>query len=204
MTKRQLAAAKTKEKLLDAAKELICGKGLTDTTVDEITEKCGVAKGTFYTYFKRKEDVVFELSARMFGEILESAKSFAGSFPEKLEHYMLGFSRYIEKGSLKLCQEWVKNAALPSPEAAYGAKKLKSDLAAVRELFRCGVESGALRRDTPTEELAESITDLLYGQMLCWCIADGAYGFEARTSEFCAFFLRGFLNNYLTESQKEV
>lgn len=92
MTKRQQAAAQTRDKLIAAAKELICKKGLSETSVDEITETCGVAKGTFYTYFKRKEDIVFELSGSIFGEILEKAKNRAGSFLEKLEYYLCSFS----------------------------------------------------------------------------------------------------------------
>ena len=80
MTSRQQTAAKTREKLVNAAKEIICEKGLTNTSIDEITERCGVAKGTFYTYFKRKEDIVFELSRGMFDEILDNAKNMRGLF----------------------------------------------------------------------------------------------------------------------------
>ena len=92
MTGRQLAAQATRTKLLRAGKTIICQKGLEHTSVEEITEAAGVSKGTFYTYFRRKEDIVFELSRGMFGEILAEAKSFPGTFPEKLAHYMSEFS----------------------------------------------------------------------------------------------------------------
>ena len=49
MTNRQLAALETKKKLMEAAKELVCEKGLANTSIAEITKKCGVANGTFYT-----------------------------------------------------------------------------------------------------------------------------------------------------------
>ena len=62
MTNRQLAALETRRKLLKTAKTLICEKGLVNTSILEITKACGVSNGTFYTYFKRKEDVVFALS----------------------------------------------------------------------------------------------------------------------------------------------
>ena len=107
------------------------------------------------------------------------------------------FSGYIEKSSLKLCQEWVKNVALPAPETGCGKEKLQNDLAALRELFRFGVAHGALKAGTPVGELADMLNDLLYGEMLCWCIADGAYSFEERTKEFCARFLRGVLSDHL-------
>lgn len=44
---------------MNAAKQLVCEKGLNNTSIEEITKACGVSNGTFYTYFKRKEDVVF-------------------------------------------------------------------------------------------------------------------------------------------------
>ena len=75
MNNRQLAALETKRKLMEAAQKLICEKGLNDTSVEQITETAGVSKGTFYTYFKKKEDIVLALSRGMFGEILEQAKS---------------------------------------------------------------------------------------------------------------------------------
>ena len=85
MNNRQLAALETKRKLMEAAQKLICEKGLNDTSVEQITETAGVSKGTFYTYFKKKEDIVLALSRGMFGEILEQAKSLEGTFLEKLE-----------------------------------------------------------------------------------------------------------------------
>lgn len=50
-----------KELLLNAAEKLMSKKGYEKTTVEEITNEAGVAKGTFYVYFKSKEDVLFDL-----------------------------------------------------------------------------------------------------------------------------------------------
>lgn len=69
MTNRKIAALETRKKLLEAGKRIICKKGLDNTAVEEITEAAGVSKGTFYTYFRRKEDIVFELSRQVFGRI---------------------------------------------------------------------------------------------------------------------------------------
>lgn len=62
MTNRQISAMETRKKILNAGRKIICEKGLGSTSVEEITEAAGVAKGTFYTYFRRKEEIVFELS----------------------------------------------------------------------------------------------------------------------------------------------
>ena len=40
MTNRQRAALETKRRLLDAAKAIVCEKGLANTSVEEITKAC--------------------------------------------------------------------------------------------------------------------------------------------------------------------
>lgn len=47
----------TKERLLDAAQGLMLAKGFTATTVDEICEKAKLTKGSFFHYFKSKEEL---------------------------------------------------------------------------------------------------------------------------------------------------
>jgi TetR/AcrR family transcriptional repressor of nem operon len=47
----------TKEKLLEAARQLMLAKGYGATTVDEICELAGVTKGSFFHYFENKEDL---------------------------------------------------------------------------------------------------------------------------------------------------
>jgi hypothetical protein len=46
-----------KEKLLKAAYDLFITKGFQFTTIQDIVDKAGVAKGTFYLYFKDKYDI---------------------------------------------------------------------------------------------------------------------------------------------------
>ncbi len=48
---------KKRESLLSNAFELFTQKGITDTTISDIVERSGVAKGTFYLYFKDKYDL---------------------------------------------------------------------------------------------------------------------------------------------------
>jgi len=54
--------SKTREKIVSAAMELFAKKGFDKSTVDEIVAKAGVAKGTFYLYFKSKDDLIKELA----------------------------------------------------------------------------------------------------------------------------------------------
>lgn len=46
-----------KNKLLKAAYQLFTEKGINNTSIQDIVEKAGVAKGTFYLYFKDKYEL---------------------------------------------------------------------------------------------------------------------------------------------------
>lgn len=69
MTKRQENALKTKQKLLDVSADLIVKGDFDSLKVEEITKACGCAKGTFYVYFKNKEDISFEVCRNLFKKI---------------------------------------------------------------------------------------------------------------------------------------
>lgn len=204
MTNRKLAALETKKKLLETAKNIIREKGLVNTSIEEITKACGVSNGTFYTYFKRKEDVVFALSRDMYREIYEEAQAYDGPFMDRLVFYMVNFSGHIERDGLKLCQEWVRNTVDPNlVENPYNKDKLGMDIDSMKGIINKGVERGELKGDTPVDALADALTDMIYGEMLCWDMSGGANSFEARTKKFCSMFLPSMMKPYLNDNEKQ-
>ncbi len=200
MTSRQIAALETRRKLLETAKKLIGEKGLVNTSIEEITKACCVSNGTFYTYFKRKEDVVFELSREMYQGIYEEAQAHDGPFMERLIFYMVNFSGHIERDGLKLCQEWVRNTVDPDfVKAPYSTGKLRADIESMKGMIKTGIERGELTDGTPVDALAGALIDVIYGEMLCWDMSGGAYSFEERTKEFCRLFLPTMIRPYINE-----
>lgn len=53
-----------RNEILDAAERLFTGKGYIKTTVNDILQEVGIAKGTFYYYFKSKEEVMDAVAMR--------------------------------------------------------------------------------------------------------------------------------------------
>src|SRR5262245_36572977 len=60
-TARQMRADDTRHRLFQAAAQLFALHGYHDTTVDQIVQKAGVAKGTFFVHFATKDAVITEL-----------------------------------------------------------------------------------------------------------------------------------------------
>ena len=50
--------------LLSKSYDLFTSKGISDTSISDIVNSAGVAKGTFYFYFKDKQDIIDHLIAR--------------------------------------------------------------------------------------------------------------------------------------------
>ncbi|ADQ39918.1 transcriptional regulator, TetR family [Caldicellulosiruptor acetigenus I77R1B] len=83
-------------RLLDAAYSLFIEKGITATAIDEIVKKAGVAKGTFYLYFKDKEDILEKLILKKSSEIVRKALQEVSTknFPTTVDKFLF-FLEYI-------------------------------------------------------------------------------------------------------------
>ncbi|MDY6835180.1 MAG: TetR/AcrR family transcriptional regulator [Chloroflexota bacterium] len=53
-----------RQELLDVAQELFYRKGYDSTSITDVIEAVGIAKGTFYHYFKSKEDLLDQIIER--------------------------------------------------------------------------------------------------------------------------------------------
>lgn len=62
-----------RRELLDAATKLFVRKGISETTVADITEAAHVAKGTFYLYFDSREHLQAALRERFVDEMMAHA-----------------------------------------------------------------------------------------------------------------------------------
>ena len=66
---------KKRESLLDTAFKLFTEKGIHNTSISDIVEQAGVAKGTFYLYFKDKYDInnklVVHRASKLFDDAME-------------------------------------------------------------------------------------------------------------------------------------
>jgi len=100
LTKRQQRAAATAEQLLAAAREVFEAKGYVATTVGAITEAANTAHGTFYLYFRNKDDVFGRVMAEVTGEMYREARApWVGDPYEALEVATRGYLKVFQANS---------------------------------------------------------------------------------------------------------
>ena len=93
-----------KEKMLfGSGVKLFWKYGVRKTSVDEIVKEAGVAKETFYLYFKNKEELYKKIIDNNFSEAEEKMKFLFKSFPDKKErlvNYLVWSISYFKKNDI--------------------------------------------------------------------------------------------------------
>ena len=87
-----------KERILKAAIDHFTNKGFEQTSIDSITRNAGVAKGTFYNFFKQKEDVLLYFLDREIVQSLQEVQQkirTRKNIVEQLELLIITCMKYI-------------------------------------------------------------------------------------------------------------
>jgi AcrR family transcriptional regulator len=86
----------TRKKVFTVALGLFTSKGFEKTTIEDITKKANVAKGTFYNFFVKKEDVLVYYLDNKIAQSHEKFRVTAGSnFLEQYEALISYYLKYV-------------------------------------------------------------------------------------------------------------
>ena len=90
LEKKKGARSQKRKKIIDKAWELFAKNGYEETKVEDITKDLGISKGSFYTYFATKEELLYEVLEKIKKEIIENLENInVNQMPEKvLEDYV--------------------------------------------------------------------------------------------------------------------
>ncbi len=84
------------ENLLNTSFELFTSKGINKTSISDIVEKAGVAKGTFYLYFKDKYDIRNRLIAHKSSQLfMQAAQALEKAGIEDFEDKIIFIMDYV-------------------------------------------------------------------------------------------------------------
>jgi len=87
---------RTRQKILDAAEREIGRKGFAEASISTITAQAAVGQGTFYLYFRSKEDVLRELVLRMGRRLRRHLTLAIADAPNRLEAERRGLRAFLE------------------------------------------------------------------------------------------------------------
>lgn len=197
---RQRRAAETRKRIISAAKELITEKGFENVFIEDIAKEAGVSTGSFYTYFKKKEDIVEELNQSDFYRLAETTNEIKDKdLYDRFKFYCREFLAEIERVGIEICRQWIRNNITPIEIEISDRKTTKyhHDYLAMRSILTEGIKRGELAADTPVDELALFFNAQLYGLMVAWCMSDGAVIGSEKADAFCETVIKPVLAQYM-------
>lgn len=165
----------TRAKLYEAAVTLIAEQGFSATTVDEIAERAGVAKGTVYYNFKSKTELFEELLRYGVGLLTVSLQTAAdetaargGTKVEALDAMiragLVFIDRYPAFTQLYVAELWRTNRAWQSTLLVVRQQAV----AVVETVLREAVENGELSEEIDGPLTAAALVGMVLVAALDW------------------------------------
>ncbi|WP_407888562.1 TetR/AcrR family transcriptional regulator [Levilactobacillus sp. N40-8-2] len=195
MTKRDENAKTTRRKLLDAADRLIVERGYENVFVEDITTASGVAKGTFYNYFPKKEDIIGELEREHFSQLNAQINEISDELTPaaNISAYLANFMQITVKAGVERARGWIRFVAVPNSLD----DKWTYDFGKVSELLTQLIQHGQLEKETPVEMIAQVLSMQLYGVIFSW-VMNKSIDPQKAIQNFCAILVEPLIQPYIT------
>lgn len=167
-----MQVTETPDKLLDAALHLMLSRGYAGTTVDDICTEAGVSKGSFYHFYKTKEELALATLERFYRR---GANEFWNGEFRALEDPLdraFGFVRNTEEHAEFLWREgcllgsFATELADSNPAMQKAVSKLFRDITEGMAEFLGPVAERAGPDGPSAEQLADMFLEILEGSIL--------------------------------------
>lgn len=167
----QERSRETRRRLVRAAEGLWRAKGFDETTVEEICDRAGMSKGSFYFYFPTKEHLLLELGISTSDRVLDDvAAERAADLPvrEALRQAMASIVRRIERTPKPLLARTL-SAIYGRADEWVDFRGDRADFGKVFEsIFRRAQERGEIAPEHRPEELASLLGSTSMAALFTW------------------------------------
>ena len=186
--------ANTKARLAESAWKLFYEKGYENTTIEDIVDDSGTSKGSFYHYFKGKDDLLGTLSM-LFDAKYEELKGVmdpASDAVEKLiflNHEL--FTMIDNSISLDLLSRLFSSQLTTRGEKSL-LDRNRTYFKLLWKIIKEGQEKGELRTDLSVNEIVDSYAMFERALMYDWCLCNGKYALARYSYQMMPMFLEGF------------
>ena len=182
-TKQELVTEFRCSEILDAARKVFAEKGFSGTTMEEIAERAGIAKGTLYLYFKSKRDIYMAAlmqGLRTLNEDIRHKVEAAEGIREKLRAFIETRVQYFEqhRDFFVIYHSEIGNLRVPAASGESEKNEMYlSQAQMLGEVLKAAAERGEIRGVRP-DATAFAVSDLTRGmivqRLLGWSRADQA------------------------------
>ncbi len=182
----------TKGKIINAAWDLFYEQGYDDTTVEEIIERSGTSKGSFYHYFEGKDALLGSLSYifdEEYSNLKENMPSDMTSFDKLL--YLNGklFSMIEDRIDIELLKRLYSTQLITKGEKhLLDSKRLYYKL--LKSIVSEGQEAGELTDKMSVKEIVKLYAMCERALLYDWCLCNGDYSLKQYAKNIMPMFLK--------------
>lgn len=197
LTERQKKALLTKQKLYLTALNLFTKHGFEHVSVEQITKACNVSKGTFYTHFPSKYDVILKKFEEMDNYYIEIEKNIPDHLNavEKIlfvfREQMIYLQNHVGKDMLRtvytaaMTKEVEKNHFLINPK-----RKIFQML---RQFVIEGINQHEFKPDVTLEVATKYVERCMRANVYDWLIHDESFDLVEEMVGFTSSMLGGLI-----------
>ncbi|QCQ92830.1 TetR/AcrR family transcriptional regulator [Rhodococcus sp. SGAir0479] len=170
LSRRERNKQQTRGRLLDAARELFAARGVVSTTVEDIADRAGVSRATFFNYFPSKDELLSALHAShmdSMARVIDQLLVRELTTTDRIGALFADFVRSTEQlpGYLRAVTGELERD-LASPEISVERTERFND-----ELLRIlepGIAAGEVRTDYPPRFLAQMVAAVYVSTIRYW------------------------------------
>lgn len=155
-----------RDEILDAAERIFAEKGYHEAGIADIAQLLGIGHGTFYRYFKNKQDIAASVLERVIERIGEAALVEDPEASASAEEYRAQVVRILERMFALLDEHPSVLRFFHSESVIVDSAMLNAALDRYAEFterfLRNGVDRGFLRRDLDVEITAQAMVGLVF------------------------------------------
>ena len=193
---RKEQAQLTKKNIYEAAIALVQEKGFENVSIEDITTKANTAKGTFYLYFKSKQDLIYH-TIHMYDEIAlrsyEKVKNL-DTFEEQLIAYLCHANEEIAQIGEEILNALISLNLIKEQKFVTAPDRAVLDM--MRKIVEKGLETGELSKEHPAEFYVEMIVIFVQGLDYYWCNAAEGFDYVQATEREATIFAKGMTAVY--------
>ena len=149
-------------RILRAAVKLFAEKGFDATTVQEVVAYAEVTKGALYHYFDSKDDLLYEIYARVLREQMDQLEKVAGTEAPLRERLTAAASDVVVSTIANLDDNTIFMQSMHQLNAEK-QKAVRAERRKYHERFRMLVEEGQASGDFRNDKPPDVVVDFFFG-----------------------------------------
>ncbi len=185
-----------KQAIIEAASKIIGEKGYSLTTIDEIAAKSGIGKGTFYIYFKNKDDLFFAIIEENFNQFLSNAKASIekiDDFFEKIRKFIEMYLSHYEKNYFLFKILVQEKPSIKKGEFMKFWSTFFSRWDFLKNEISDQIKAGTLK-NFGADDIMHSLLGILHGNIHKWLLSGREYSLVKKTDIVYQMFVNGIRN----------